>query len=237
MDRAAELDTALTRLRARIDAACVAAQRDPAEVTLLPVTKFFPASDVEILIGLGCCEFGESRDQEAAAKAADIGDAAIRWHMIGKLQRNKARHVARWASVVHSVDSVRLAEALERGAAAESAEGGRSDQLGILVQVSLDDDPARGGASAGQLPALAESVAAATHLELLGCMAIPPVNADPERAYAQLAQLRTELLRDHPTAQVLSAGMSNDLEYAVEYGSTCVRVGTALLGVRPIISP
>ena len=122
-------------MRERLTRACEHAGRDPAEVTLLPVTKFFPASDVEILYGLGCRAFGESREQEASAKVAALQHLPeIEWHMIGRLQRNKARAVARWAYAVHSVDNARLVDALDRGA-------DRRDQpLRVFVQVSLDSD-------------------------------------------------------------------------------------------------
>ena len=235
MTRELELAASLDRTRERLAAACRAAGRDPADVMLLPVTKFFPASDVEILYRLGCRDFGESREQEASAKVAqiDVPDR-IRWHMIGRVQRNKARSVAHWAYAIHSVDSARLVAALGTAVEREFDEGGRSDPLRVLLQVSLDADPDRGGVLPDDIPVLAETVSGTAHLELRGLMAIPPLGADPAVSFERLAQLHTELLRAHPAATELSAGMSGDLEIAVEYGSTCVRVGTALLGTRPI---
>ncbi|NMN94898.1 YggS family pyridoxal phosphate-dependent enzyme [Antrihabitans stalactiti] len=235
MTRELELAASLDRTRERLAAACRAAGRDPADVMLLPVTKFFPASDVEILYRLGCRDFGESREQEASAKVEqiDVPDP-IRWHMIGRLQRNKARSVAHWAYAIHSVDSARLVAALGTAVEREFDEGGRRDPLRVLLQVSLDADPDRGGVLPDDIPALAETVSGTAHLELRGLMAIPPLGADPAASFERLAQLHTELLRAHPAATELSAGMSGDLEIAVEYGSTCVRVGTALLGTRPI---
>ncbi|WP_159840401.1 YggS family pyridoxal phosphate-dependent enzyme [Nocardia sp. CY41] len=237
--RTAELSENLTGLLARIEAACRAAGRAPDSVRLLPVTKFFPASDVAILHRLGRREFGESREQEAAAKVAALREedlTGVRWHMIGRLQRNKARGVARWAHTVHSVDSERLATALDAGAVAALEAGERTEPLRVLLQVSLDDDPARGGVPAGDLPALAERIAGAPGLRLSGLMAIPPLDAKADAAFARLATLHTLLLADHPDATELSAGMSGDLECAIEHGSTVVRVGTALMGIRPITS-
>ncbi|HEY5857517.1 MAG TPA: YggS family pyridoxal phosphate-dependent enzyme [Aldersonia sp.] len=233
MNRADDLSAALTRVRDRLTRACEQAGRVPADVTLLPVTKFFPASDVEILYGLGCRAFGESREQEASAKVAALQHLPdIEWHMVGRLQRNKARPVARWAYAVHSVDNARLVDALEHAAEQE-----REDPLRVFVQVSLDDDPTRGGVRSVDLPALADRVAQAQHLHLAGLMAIPPLGADATVSFARLTELHAAVVAAHPSATGLSAGMSGDLEIAVEHGSTCVRVGTALMGARPITSP
>ncbi|NKY44152.1 YggS family pyridoxal phosphate-dependent enzyme [Nocardia cerradoensis] len=235
--RAAGLAAALTRLEDRIDAACRAAGRERDTVRLLPVTKYFPASDVEILYRLGRREFGESREQEASAKVASLGHLAqMRWHMIGRLQRNKAKSVVRWADTVHSVDSERLVRALDTATAAARAEGARADPLRVLLQVSLDRDPARGGVVPDDLPMLADQVAKSENLQLAGLMAIPPLGAEPDAAFDELAGLHRTLLVAHPGATELSAGMSGDLEVAIRHGSTCVRVGTALMGERPITS-
>ncbi|NNH72145.1 YggS family pyridoxal phosphate-dependent enzyme [Nocardia uniformis] len=235
--RTAELSTNLASLTARIDAACRAVGREVGSVRLLPVTKFHPASDIEILYGLGCREFGESREQEATAKVAQLGHLShVCWEFIGRLQRNKVKHVARWANTVNSVDSDRLAGALDAavGAALEAEE--RTTPMRVLLQVSLDGDTTRGGVVSDDLPALADYVESSASLQLGGLMAIPPLGADPDREFARLAQLHTRLLTAHPQASELSAGMSSDLEAAVRHGSTCVRVGTALMGERPITS-
>ncbi|MGW4636633.1 YggS family pyridoxal phosphate-dependent enzyme [Nocardia sp. NPDC004415] len=234
--RVTELSTALNGLLARIDTAVAAAGRPAGSVRLLPVTKFFPATDVDILYHLGRREFGESREQEASAKVADLAYTDAEWHMIGRLQRNKARAVARWAHTVHSVDSERLATALDRAAQEALDAGERAEPLRVLLQVSLDDDPGRGGVAPADLPALADLVAKAPGLHLAGLMAIPPLDAPTHASFAKLATLHTSLLIQHADATELSAGMSGDLEKAVEHGSTCVRVGTALMGIRPITS-
>jgi pyridoxal phosphate enzyme (YggS family) len=235
-----ELAAALVRVRGRIAAACAAAGRDPAEVRLLPVTKTFPTEDVMLLAELGLLDAAESRDSEAAAKAAEVATLRpalrVRWHMVGRLQRNKSRSVAQWAVQVQSVDSARLVEALDRAVHAAREAGQRCAALGVLVQASLDGDPARGGCPLPQLEALAERVAVASQLRLEGVMGIAPLGVDPEAAFAQLGVAAQRLRRSHPDAVELSAGMSGDLEQAIAHGSTCVRVGTALLGNRPLTS-
>jgi pyridoxal phosphate enzyme (YggS family) len=238
VSRAQEVAAALAALGNRLANAARQAGRAPDEIAILPVTKFFPASDVVILHDLGCHDFGESREPEASRKIAELsGLPDVRWHMIGRLQRNKIRTVVRWADTVESVDSARLVDDLDAAVVRALDAGLRADALRVLLQVSLDDDPARGGAARAEVPALADRVACARGLRLGGVMAVAPRGADPRRAFAELARVHGDLLRDHPDATERSAGMSGDLEIAVEYGSTCVRVGTALLGSRPIISP
>lgn len=240
-DRAVEIENALLSVRDRLRAACISAGRAEKDVTLLPVTKFFPASDVEILYRLGCREFGESREQEATAKAHETAerfdDSPARWHMIGHLQRNKAKSVAKWAYSIHSVDSARLVQALQNAVQRALGEGERTTPLRVLLQVSLDGDVHRAGVEREQLDELVDLVASAEDLSLAGLMAVPPIEADPDSSFADLAELHRRVLVDHPEAVELSAGMTGDLEVAVRHGSTCVRVGTAILGSRPITSP
>jgi len=233
-ERAAEITTSLARVRDRIVVACRAAGRDPGEVTLIAVTKTFPASDIRVLAGLGVLDVGENRDQEAAPKAAALADLRdeLTWHFVGQLQTNKAASVARYADVVHSVDRPRLAAALGAGA----RRSGRT--LRCLVQVSLDDDPARGGAPAGQVGLVADAVAGQDGLQLAGVMAVAPLAAEsvpggPLAAFQRLAELAAAVRASHPGAVMISAGMSADLEAAITAGATHVRVGTALLGGRP----
>lgn len=245
-ERIAELTTALAAARARLARAAEAAGRPVEQIALLPVTKFFPATDVAILWRLGCRAFGESRAQEAAAKIAEFdllvppGDVPAHWHMIGHLQRNKAKAVAGWADTVQSVDSGKLADALNNAAAEALDDGRRTAPLRILVQISLDGDTARGGVDIGDASAvdrLCDRIAAAPAVELAGLMAIAPLGVDPDTAFARLAAEHARVRSRHPGATELSAGMSGDLEAAVRHGSTCVRVGTALMGARPLPSP
>ena len=216
----------LTAVRQRIAAACQAAGRDPADVTLIAVTKTFPASDVRLLSELGVCDVGENRDAEAAPKAAQCADLNLTWHFIGQLQTNKAASVVRYATFVHSVDRLRLIRAL--GTAARRAEA----VVQCLVEVSLDGDPARGGAVAGEVPALAEALAAEPGLVLAGVMAIAPLGMAPREAFGLLLDSAAAVRAVRHAATVISAGMSGDLEDAVAAGATHLRIGTALLGDR-----
>lgn len=236
-----ELATALAAVRARIAEACRTAGRDEDAVRLIAVTKTFPAADAALLTDLGVVDLGENREQEAGAKVADLRelrpDATVRWHMLGRLQRNKARAVARWAAEVQSVDSERLADALDRAVAAAREAGERTGPLDVLVQASIDGDPDRGGAPLDTLAPLADRVARSSELQLRGIMAVAPLTMAPEEAFARLASAADRLREDHPEATELSAGMTGDLELAITHGSTCVRVGTALLGTRGLASP
>ena len=233
--RRAQLAASLDAVRGRIARACTAAGRDPGSVTLVAVTKTYPASDVALLAGLGVTDIGENRDQEAAAKFSEVVAAGVkvRWHYVGQLQRNKTKSVVRYADVVESVDSVRLTGALD-----DASRRHRSATLDVLVQVSIDGDPARGGAVADasdpdrDLWRVAGAVAASGGLRLRGVMAVAPLDWDPDRAFTTLAGLAARLAADHPGATVVSAGMSGDLEQAVKHGATHVRIGTSLLGMR-----
>ena len=224
--RREELAARLSAVRGRISAACGAAGRKPEDVTLVAVTKTFPASDVRLLSGLGVRDFGENRDAEAAPKAAQCADLDLVWHFVGQLQTNKAASVARYATFVHSVDRLRLVRAL--GTAARRAERA----IECLIEVSLDDDPARGGASAGAVPGLAEALMAEAGLVLSGVMAIAPLGMPPAEAFAKLLDSAAVVRAVRPAATVISAGMSGDLEAAIAAGATHVRIGTALLGDR-----
>ncbi|MEV5711588.1 YggS family pyridoxal phosphate-dependent enzyme [Actinoallomurus sp. NPDC052274] len=227
--REEQLTANLAAVRERVAKACAAAGRSADEVTVIAVTKTFPASDVRLLAGLGVTDVAENRDQEASVKAAECRDLPLRWHFVGQLQTNKVRSVASYSDVVHSVDRERLVTALSR--AATQAE--RS--LRCLVQVALDDAEGRGGVRPGGVPALADAIAAAPGLTLGGVMAVAPLGGDPAAAFGRLAEVAAALRAAHPGATMISAGMSGDLEEAVACGATHVRVGTALLGGRRAI--
>jgi pyridoxal phosphate enzyme (YggS family) len=216
----------LADVRRRMVKACDAAGRDVSELTLIAVTKTRPASDVRLLQELGLADVGENRDSEAAPKAAQCADLDLTWHFVGQLQTNKAASVVRYASVVHSVDRPRLIRALGRAARA----AGRVVEC--LVEVSLDGDPARGGAVAGDVPALAEALAAEEGLILGGVMAVAPLSMAPADAFGRLLTSAAAVRAVRPGATVISAGMSGDLEAAVGAGATHLRIGTALLGDR-----
>lgn len=233
MGRREELRDALHRVQARIDVATADAGRPPHSVSLLPVTKYHPTSDIRILQELGVGAVGENREQEARVKKAELPD--MDFHMIGQIQTKKANAVARWAAAVHSVDSVRLAEALERGTRLAVERGDRGvDKLPCFIQLSLDGDPGRGGAPSGQVVEVAESLAAADHLQLAGLMCVPPVGWVAGDAFAQAREILSGLEEHFDSSLEFSAGMSGDLADAILHGSTFVRVGTEILGPRPL---
>ncbi len=239
-----ELANALTLLRERLADAVKAAGRNSDEIQLLPITKFFPATDVLILSHLGCAEFGESREQEAVVKSAECNSAEpgsqVRWHMVGRIQRNKARSIANWAYAAHSVDSARLITALDRASTVALREGARSEPLRVYLQLSLDGDVERGGVDITRpdlVDELCAEAQAAQGLRFVGLMGIPPLGSDPEDAFARLEAEHQRVQASYQQRLELSAGMSSDLEAAVKHGSTCVRVGTAVLGQRPLTSP
>jgi pyridoxal phosphate enzyme (YggS family) len=229
MSRKDELAANLAAVRERIAKACDAAGRSAGEVTLVAVTKTFPASDVRLLAGIGVEHVAENRDQEARPKAAQCQDLDLTWHFVGQLQSNKARSVVSYADVVHSVDRVKLVTALSRAA----ADAGRT--VRCLIQVSLDEAEGRGGVRPSGVAELADALAGAEGLELGGVMAVAPLGADPAPAFARLAEISHSLRDEYPSAKTVSAGMSGDLEQAIASGATHVRVGTALLGGRRAI--
>ncbi|MFI8205872.1 YggS family pyridoxal phosphate-dependent enzyme [Streptomyces sp. NPDC085937] len=234
-DRKGELATNLAKVEERITAACEAAGRGRDEVTLIVVTKTWPASDVRILSGLGVRHVAENRDQDAAPKAAACGDLPLSWHFVGQLQTNKVRSVVGYADVVQSVDRAKLVSALSK----EAVRAGR--EVGCLIQVAFDAGVGgrgeRGGVAPGGVAELADLVAGAEGLRLDGLMTVAPLTGEyagrQQAAFERLMDLSTDLRRTHPTANMVSAGMSADLEQAVAAGATHVRVGSAVLGVRP----
>jgi pyridoxal phosphate enzyme (YggS family) len=234
-DRKDELAVNLAKVEERIAAACVATGRKREEVTLIVVTKTYPASDVRILSELGVRDVAENRDQDAAPKAAECSDLPLAWHFVGQLQTNKVRSVVGYADVVQSVDRSRLVTALSK----EAERSGR--ELGCLIQVALDAGAGgrgeRGGVGPGGIEELADLVAGSPGLRLDGLMTVAPLTGEyagrQQEAFGRLMDLSTDLRRVHPAANMVSAGMSADLEQAVAAGATHVRVGTSVLGVRP----
>ncbi|MFI9805230.1 YggS family pyridoxal phosphate-dependent enzyme [Streptomyces sp. NPDC052301] len=234
-DRKTELAANLANVEQRITDACVAAGREREEVTLIVVTKTYPASDVRILSELGVRHVAENRDQDAAPKAAACADLPLKWHFVGQLQTNKVRSVVGYADVVQSVDRSRLVTALSKEAVRAERE------VGCLIQVALDAGASgrgeRGGVAPGGIEELADLVAGSPGLRLDGLMTVAPLTGEyagrEQAAFQRLMDLSTDLRRAHPAATMVSAGMSADLEQAVAAGATHVRVGTAVLGVRP----
>ncbi|MEU2514949.1 YggS family pyridoxal phosphate-dependent enzyme [Streptomyces syringium] len=238
-DRRTQLAQNLAQVEERISAACAAVGREREEVTLIVVTKTYPASDVRLLAELGVRHVAENRDQDAAPKAAECSDLPLSWHFVGQLQTNKVRSVANYADVVQSVDRLKLVKSL-------SAAAVRTDRkLDCLIQVALDAESGqtgrkaadRGGVAPDEVAALADALAEAEGLRPAGLMTVAPLvgpYAGRQRAaFDRLMEIATDLRSAHPAANMVSAGMSADLEDAVAAGATHVRVGTAVLGVRP----
>ncbi|MCO7221576.1 YggS family pyridoxal phosphate-dependent enzyme [Klenkia sp. PcliD-1-E] len=231
---AGSLADSFAAVRQRIADAARAAGRDPSSVALLAVSKTRTADAVAELAALGQREFAENKVQELVAKAEQLADLGLRWHLVGQLQRNKATAVVGVGAVVQSVDRVSLVERL----------AGVAERAGtvteVFVQVDLGGpegvDAARGGLAADLVPELADAVAERPALRLRGLMAVAPRGEEPGPAFARLAELADRVRRDHPGAVELSAGMSGDLEQAIAAGATTVRVGTALFGPRPLAS-
>jgi pyridoxal phosphate enzyme (YggS family) len=226
--RRSELADNLERLGRRVASACAQSGRRPADLTVVVVTKSFPADDVRLLAQLGVRDVGENKDQEASEKVRACADVAVRWHFVGQLQSNKARSVVTYADVVHSVDRERVVRSLDRAA------HGIGRRPTALVQVALEEGPGRGGAPPDEVLGLADLVAAAEALELGGVMAVAPPGADPRAAFDRLAGIAEQVRAVHPGATIISAGMSGDLEAAIAAGATHLRVGSAVLGRRSL---
>ena len=214
-----EIAQNLQEVKERIKSAANSVNRDPAEIQLIVVTKTFPISDIEILRELGETNFGENRDQEAGPKAEII---SATWHFQGQIQSNKIRSICQWADVIHSISSEK--EILK------FAQSERKHQL--FLQVSLDGQEGRGGASPAELAQLADLVNESNNLELLGLMAVAPLGVEPMKAFADLAQINQGFASQFPNSKFLSAGMSGDFEAAIKYGATHIRVGSSILGSR-----
>ncbi|WAC68287.1 YggS family pyridoxal phosphate-dependent enzyme [Microbacterium sp. SL75] len=225
------MDTALAdRLAAvdeRIREAAEAANRDPAEITRIVVTKFHPASLVSDLHALGVRHVGENRQQELTAKRAELdGIPDLVWHFIGQAQTNKARAVRAGADAVHSVDRSRIADALH-------AAGAAGELLDVLVQVNLTDDPGRGGVAPESVEELAAHVAGLSTLRLRGVMAVAPLDEEPARAFERLHRCADAVRSVVADARWISAGMTGDFPEAIAMGATHLRIGSAITGPRP----
>jgi hypothetical protein len=222
----------LDEVRARVARAAGRAGRDPASISLIAVSKTFPADSVRAAAAAGQIDFGENKVQEALPKIDSTSALALRWHLVGHLQSNKARKVAARFDVVHSVDDAALVRKLDEGA----AEAGR--RIDLLIQVDLAGEATKHGARESDLPAIIDASAECRACRLVGLMLLPPFADDPEdgRPYFRaLREVRDRLVRqgvDPSSLNELSMGMSHDFEVAIEEGATLVRVGTAIFGAR-----
>ncbi len=222
----------LTAVRDRIAAAAARAKRDPSSIRLVAVSKTFPTDYIRAAADAGQVDFGENRVQDALRKMDEAADLAVRWHLVGHLQSNKAKKVGRF-DVIHSIDDPLLLRAVD--GAAEAA--GR--RIELLVQVDLAGEVTKHGAREEELRAIFDAAATVQHAQVVGLMLLPPAVEDPEAArpyFRELRDVRRRLLEggvDPAMLRELSMGMSHDFEVAVEEGATIVRVGTAIFGVRP----
>jgi pyridoxal phosphate enzyme (YggS family) len=223
-DRKTELSLSLSDVRTRILEATAKASRKPEEVTLIAVTKTYPTSDVEILHQLGIRDFGENRSAEGLEKSALV---PAHWHFQGQIQSNKIAAISSWAQTVHSLDDLSHVAKFDR--AVGEIPGKR---LNVFVQISLDGDTSRAGVRGDDLLALGQAISSTQHLDLAGIMVVPPVQAEPEKAFSEVALLSQRFCLEFPSAQSLSAGMSGDYEIAIAHGATHIRVGSQILGPR-----
>ena len=220
IDRRSEISSNLQVVRDEISKAAINAGRSLDEITLIAVTKTFPASDVEILKDLGVTDFGENRDADAAPKAAAVAGT---WHFQGQIQSNKLKSITSWANVIHSLDEIRHFEVIEKSA---------PHPLEIFCQVSLDGSEGRGGVSEQKLYELAQAIEKSATHRLQGLMAVAPLGVDPTVAFSKLSAIHKAFMADFPKANKLSAGMSGDYKEAIAYGATHIRIGSSILGSR-----
>jgi pyridoxal phosphate enzyme (YggS family) len=216
-----EIASNLTVVLDQVKGATQSSGRKYEEITLIAVTKTFPISDVHILASLDVHHYGENRDSDAAPKAAAVPGT---WHFQGQIQSNKLKSIASWAHVIHSLDELRHIQALDKVAI---------HRVGVFLQVSLDGAQGRGGAAPADLSELADCVLSSTNLDLMGLMAVAPLDVSSNQAFEKLATIHAGFKASYPMATSLSAGMSNDFESAISHGATHIRVGSSILGSRP----
>lgn len=223
----ADLRTRLESVQQHIGDAARSANRDPAELTLIVVTKFHPVELIRDLAALGVRDVGENRHQEAQAKAAELADLELNWHFVGQLQTKKARQAAQYARAIHSIDRERLVDALATAEVAHPVEA--------FVQVNLTDDPGRGGASSAELERIAERILETPTLQLRGVMAVAPLPEEEsaESAFERLRGYAERVQSLDPSAMAISAGMTHDYREAIAAGATHLRIGSAITGNRP----
>jgi pyridoxal phosphate enzyme (YggS family) len=217
------ISNALHEVKSRIAKAADFAGRNISEITLIAVTKTYPASDVQILRDLGQRNFGENRSEEGTSKSLEVPGI---WHYQGEVQSRKLREIASWADVIHSLDQISHIEKLNR--ICEEID----KKMDVFIQLSLDGAPRRGGVVEQELAGLADAVAASPALELKGLMCVPPVDYEYQHAFAEIAQIHQSFINRFPRAKSLSAGMSADFEIAIAHGATHIRVGSQILGSR-----
>jgi pyridoxal phosphate enzyme (YggS family) len=224
LDRKSEIAANLLEVNERIDAAAAKAGRNPADIKLIVVTKTFPITDLQNLYDLGVREFGENRDQEASEKVGLL-PADINWHFQGQIQSNKLKSITGWATYIHSIDQLKYAKMISEFAG--------NQRKSIFIQVSLDEIPeSRGGVDPAKLVELASGITEFANLNLMGLMAVAPLDEDTDQAFSRLSQIHSHFREGFPDAKYLSAGMSGDYESAILHGATHLRIGSSILGNR-----
>jgi pyridoxal phosphate enzyme (YggS family) len=224
LDRKSEIAANLLEVNERIATAAAKAGRNPADIKLIVVTKTFPITDLQNLYDLGVREFGENRDQEASEKVGLL-PADINWHFQGQIQSNKLKSITGWATYIHSIDQLKYAKLVSEFAG--------NQRKSIFIQVSLDQIPeSRGGVDPAKLVELASGITEFTNLNLMGLMAVAPLDADTDQAFSSLSQIHSHFRESFPDAKHLSAGMSGDYESAILHGATHLRIGSSILGNR-----
>ena len=212
-------------LTVELSAECARAGRSADDITLVVVTKFHPASIVTELHAAGARHFGESRHQDAAPKVAQLTELDLTWHFVGQIQSNKARAIAQYATVLHSLDRDSVVDALAK----------LEHRVSGFIELNLTDDPGRGGVDdANAMLKLADRIALTDTIDLVGVMAVAPQDADPAEAFERVATMSQILLQAHPNAGSISTGMSADWQQAIRHGATHLRIGTSITGKRPI---
>jgi pyridoxal phosphate enzyme (YggS family) len=224
LDRKSEIAANLLEVNGRIATAAAKAGRNPADIKLIVVTKTFPITDLQNLYDLGVREFGENRDQEASEKVGLL-PADINWHFQGQIQSNKLKSITGWATYIHSIDQLKYAKMISEFAG--------NQRKSIFIQVSLDEIPeSRGGVDPAKLVELASGITKFTNLNLMGLMAVAPLDEGTDSAFSRLATFHHEFMKGFPQAKYLSAGMSGDYESAILHGATHIRIGSSILGNR-----
>ena len=221
-----QLGARLASIRAQIEAAALNCGRLPQDVTLVAISKTHPASLVKTAIELGVTDIGENRVQEAEQKINEVGRTKARWHLVGHLQANKARRAVQLFDVIHSLDSLELAQRLDRLCGEEGRE-----TLPVLIQVDLGHEDTKSGVDENELPQLLDGLVGLSRVQLIGLMTLPPFFDDPDQArpfFRRLRELRDKWVPDGD----LSMGMTHDFAVAIEEGATMVRIGTAIFGER-----
>lgn len=224
IERKSEISTNLATVTERITAAAKKVDRNPSDIKLIVVTKTFPITDLQFLYELGVRDFGENRDQEASQKVSELPND-INWHFQGQIQSNKLKSITSWASYIHSVDQLKYAKMISDYAG--------DQKKSIFLQVSLDEIPeSRGGVDPSKLHQLASAVSHFSNLNLMGLMAVAPLDESTDQAFARLSKYHQLFVEQFPEARFLSAGMSGDYESAILHGATHIRIGSSILGNR-----